>query len=530
MTQQQAQSVPDLSRVVWHLADAGAPLPTAFTAPPPPAAEWHLVKQNTRRTVYRVAAAGAAFFVKHDHPRRLQDRVTCLWRCKAEQEFRAGQVLAAAEVAVVRFLGWGRKGLDSFLVSEALPGAVGFVEAWAVCRGVPARRRAFVTGLAQFLKTLSETNVDHPDLHTGNVLVTGTGEGARDEGRGAGADGGPPLSGAGVGFHLVDVYGARAGVALNRVQGLQILGLALALGRELEPAEGAAILEPLGLSPGPAESALTAACWRGLVHDFFRRVHQFWPGRKRRLLGASSLCEAHRTSEGRWLLRRPFPLPQAQAAFEQHLANVAARKDMIKDDVKRQLSRVRVGETTFVVKEFFRVPPGPDVLRPDRAAWLNAYRLEMAHVPCAACHGWLRAADGRGFLVLEDLGLRTLLARLEERPSAAERRRLMDGAGRLTAWLHGAGMAPGDWTAANLMLASKPGFGAMPLAVVDYDRILFYPGEVPVVRRARNLRQLLELLRPLVPADDAARLIEVYGAEAALGEAEVAYYVASALG
>jgi hypothetical protein len=66
--------------------------------------------------------------------------------------------------------------------------------------------------------------------------------------------------------------------------------------------------------------------------------------------------------------------------------------------------------------------------------------------------------------------------------------------------------------------------------VVDYDRILAYPRDVPFVRRAHNLQQLLELLRALVPADDRLQLLQTYSEQAGLSEAEKAYCVTVALG
>jgi len=504
----------DLSGVRWQSggADPSGEDPAAEVAGRLRDAQ--VVKANVRRTVYRATAGSRTFFVKHDHPRGLRNRIKGLWRCKAEKEFRSGRRLGAAGVPVVRLLAWGRRGADSYLLSEELCGAAGFAEAWAECRGDGQRRAAFLRGLTGFLAAMLKANVEHPDLHAGNVLVTWEPCGAGSATPGGLRDGEAGGAGVRAGFHLVDVYGVRVRRTLARRQVEGVLGLAFGLGRELAPAEGGAILSALGVASGPPDAAAAAAAWQRGVHAFLRRRSPAWPGRRRRLLEASSLCACRRTAAGTWRVRRPFTLEAAQAAVGQHDANLAAGHNVVKQDVKRRLTRVVVAGQSYVVKEYVRVRAWPACARPDRAAWLNSYRLAMAGVPCCGSLGWLQAAGGRGFVVLEDLGPQTLLQRVADGVTAEERAQLLAAAGRLVGWLHGAGVVAGDLKPTNVMVVpeSEPGPGGCGwrLALVDVDRIRFCHGGVSLARRVRGLRQLAAPLQAILPQGACGPLVEFY--------------------
>ena len=173
-------------------------------------------------------------------------------------------------------------------------------------------------------------------------------------------------------------------------------------------------------------------------------------------------------------------------------------RNVLKRDVKRQLSRACAGGVPYVVKEFRRPRKWmPCLLRADRGSWVNSRRLAAAEIPLLRCLGWLRAADGRGFLLFEDGGDVTLERTMARRDlPAAERLRLLEAAVELLARLHGAGLVYGDFNPANIMIPAADG----ALRLVDYDHDT---RRVRLTRRSRALlaepRGLFELLYAYEP-------------------------------
>lgn len=434
-----------------------------------------LVKKNSRRRVYHLVAKDAGepgYYLKCDYPKSFRYRLRAHVLPKARREFLSAVALAAAGVPVVDCVAWGRRGSRSFLLSKECPGGVPMREAWETCRGEEVRREHFLAMLGSFLATMLKVRVCHPDLHTENVLV------AENDGS--------------FRFFLVDIYGVRVDARWAPRYRSKILGLAAALGREMTLLES----ERLMLVTGAVASRSDALPeWRRQLWSFVSDQRKRWPGRRRRMLTSSSLCERWKNSHGTWLSCPDLPLADAEQAVALHRANTASDRGILKRGSKRQVSRVRVGDRTLVIKEFFSVG-WRGVWRPDRAAWLNAYRLGLSLVPAARCCGWLRARDGNGFLVFEDLGPLTLEHALAQERPASERCCLLSAAGRLTGWLHAARIIHRDLTAANFLVVPGPSATSLPLKLIDYDRIRLYPRNCPKAKRVHNLVQLLELLVP----------------------------------
>lgn len=476
------------------------PISWRFARPDDPLAEllasrdWQgegtIVKRNYRRTVYRLDAGAAGqgvVYIKHDHPKSPRNCIKSLWRCKAQREYLAGHQLSAAGVPVVEFLGWGKRGVESFVVTREMPTAGTFLDVWRDCAEQLELRSEFLGRLADFLGVLLRAGVSHPDLHAGNVLVSRRGRQIR--------------------FHLVDVFGVRTGQGLTPGLRRRILHLAAGFAHALAEEEAVALLQRTGGWPRDVDAA---AEWRDLVRGFCRDMHRRWRGRRLRLLKQSSLCSRHETSNGTWLLRRPVELGVAEAAVAQHETNFAIGRNIVKCDRRRQLSRVCVDGRQYIVKEFRRPRRLPAGLRPDGRSWLNTYRLEMAQLPVARCWGWLRSCDGRGYLVLDDLGDQTLIDTLQTGGTQAERREVLSAAGRLAAWLHDAGVVHGDLNSSNFMVNREWGYPQMPLVLVDSDRIHVRRWDVSIRSRQRNLLQTLDLVRLAATRRECLRFLASY--------------------
>lgn len=227
-----------------------------------------------------------------------------------------------------------------------------------------------------------------------------------------------------------------------------------------------------------------------------------WGRLRSALLGPGPLCRQHQSSNGRWLLLDPFPPATAEKAFDQHRQNLASKRDILKIDRKRQLSRVAGDGRSLVVKEFRK--PGPwGRWRPDCRSWLNTRRLADHGIPVARCRAWLKHRDGRGFLILEDVGDLTLDEALRNAGSIGCQRRLLRAATRLAAWLHRARIVHGDLKLSNIMVPAESADPRMPLTLIDSDAIHFNREPTPAAR-AKNLYQMLDTFPPCI--SDCARL------------------------
>ena len=488
-----ALGVPLPGDVRWHMGRVGEGVGEELTS-----GDWlstaELVKQNRRRTVYRVRACDGrpGLYVKHDHPRYPRNRIRASYRCKASSEYQSAAALTEAGVPTAVPLAWGRAGLDGFLVTEELAGAAPFETVWGHCRCRPELRKAFLRGLAHFLHSLAQAGVDHPDLHAGNVLAV------QDEG--------------GIRFFLVDVYQATTG-ALAAKQWVRTLAWLMAIWHELRRGEARQLLAGSGALPsgtGPD------AAWQEIIVVTRRDARALWPGRRRRLLGASSLCERAAADDGRWLVRRPFDPETARQAVAAHRAGAGT---VLKTEPKREVSRVEVNGVRCIVKEFRR--PGPwGRWAADARCWLNSFRLEMHRVPVAPCLAWLRADTGAGFLVMQDVGDDVLPVLLSQCADAGRRRLLLAATGRLLAWVHQAGIVHGDLKLSNVIVRERQDFPRVSLTLVDSDSVRFHAA-MPLDRRVRNLRQVLGSLPAELPFREQARLLAAYRREARLSRGEM---------
>ncbi|MBO5958518.1 MAG: hypothetical protein J6Q65_00200 [Lentisphaeria bacterium] len=124
-----------------------------------------LVKQNARRSVYRVTAAdGATYYAKLEHGSFL------LFRNKAVIEYRAGKRLQNAGIPCVEFTACGRLGLThTILVSRAVENTCDSREYFFTAS--PEKRAAFLDALIALQKKMRKNGIRHRDFHAGNLLV-----------------------------------------------------------------------------------------------------------------------------------------------------------------------------------------------------------------------------------------------------------------------------------------------------------------------------------------------------------------------
>ena len=455
------------------------------------------VKKNARRTVYRVQSERleCSIFLKHEHPPTAFSRLKNLFRPKARLEFNAGMALAAAGVPVIRMLAWGRDGAESFLVTAEAEDVYTFDDLWARCRLDLGLRSRFIQALGFFLSRLLCARVSHPDMHSGNLIGL------------TGADG--------MQFLLVDVYGITTKKRLSHGDELRLFAWLRSFFRELNPEEVTTLMtKALGTDEDAADRF-----FRDVLHFQARAAVHRWRGRKRRLLRESSLCSEEKTEQGRWLLRKPFTLETARDAAERHFSDAdASANTLLKNDRKRQISRIQTMGKTYVIK-VFSDPGVRGPFRPDRISWLNAYRLELHSVPAARHYAWLRLSAGLGLLTMEDVGPLCLYHELA-RLSPLQRRPLLYQAATLLALIHTALVAPRDMKMSNIMIHQKPGFPHMPLTLIDCDSIRF-SRRVRDRDRTRNLGQMLGTIKGGTGWLERLRFLAKYRQEARLSKTQM---------
>ena len=135
----------------WHFADEKARLELGG-APLSLLADAETVKTNAVRKVFR----NAGIFLKLDRRTRSSFR----------GEFNAARLCASQGISTVEHLAWGKSPEGAWLVTRA---AEGFTEAASLFR---CRQKSELYGkIAVFLRRIFSSDVYHPDLHLGNVLI-----------------------------------------------------------------------------------------------------------------------------------------------------------------------------------------------------------------------------------------------------------------------------------------------------------------------------------------------------------------------
>jgi len=471
--------------VHWHWHETETNLGSRFDA----AGEWQkqleLVKQNRRRSVYRLAFPDRSFYVKHDHPVSLRNKLKSPLRCKCEEEYLSGHALADAGISTVRYVGWAQAGLDSLVVSEEVPNACTFAEAWRHVR-TTEHAEPFLDAVGRFFATLVNSGIRHPDLHSGNILVTD-------------AEGQPA-------FHLLDVYGATIRSLSSADDALPILAVLVPICRELDGERLQQLIRQI------MDGQAGTVTWLQLQRWIAQRHRKRWPGIRKRLLTNSSICSRQSTASGTWtVMTDELAVDHAEDALAQHLKCFETGGDgIVKDDAKRCLSKVRVGDRTLIVKEYRR--PGPwGRWRADVASWLDTYRIGRLYgIPVGACIGALRHQDRRGFLVFEYVSDTTVEQHWITDGCTARSAELVDQVARLVAWLHAAGIYHRDLNPANMMITDDPGLG---LKLIDCDRVAFYRHMVPHGRREQNLAQVLEAIDNRLSTGEREQFLTAYRAE-----------------
>ncbi len=433
-----------------------------------------LIKDNRKRSVYFLPPASAVapgLYIKHNHGAGPRDRVKRCWRHKGRDEYRTGLQLSKHGIATPVAVAWGEADRSqTFSVTEALPDVMDFFPAWEKVREHQDERAAFLQKLGVFLERLLGCGVYHPDMHAGNIMVRLT----------------FPLDPA---FFLLDTHGVKLKKHPLKTHIQQLYGWLSGLEQELTLAEMRHLATPLAALSGVKDTPLEL--WREILQGAMQAEKRRWPGRRRRYLGKSSICQCQRLESGQWLLAGEFSIETANDILAAHQQAVADR-NLLKNDRKRRLSRVLHAGRSYVVKEFLPVAGGR-ARGKARRTWLNACRLAAMALPVIQVYALYLDRRNHGIVIFHDAGSGNLPGRLGGLPYQ-RRCQLINATARLVAGLHQRGVDPGDLKASNFVVSDEE--TAVPVVLSDLDSIKF-GHKLSWRQRQHATSQVLESLVPV---------------------------------
>ncbi len=243
------------------------------------------VKSNTQRDVFNIEAAGKKYFVKFFHPTSLLQKTRSKILPKALSELNSAKLLEDCGIATPRIAGWGRRGSESMLVSEAVIDAPDARRYWfsSVLHGASGRGE-FLAKFAEFLRKFLDSGIYHPDFHLGNILVEGKGE---------------SLS-----FVMIDPYGAVKLPKPRHSFKTRMLCVIGSFRGELPDAEAAALLQKILPEQDPGKALVK---WHRILRLETRKTARLWMKRAPRIM-----------SDPRY--SRVFPTPDAQLRVRANFA------------------------------------------------------------------------------------------------------------------------------------------------------------------------------------------------------------------
>ncbi len=220
--------------------------------------------------------------------------------------------------------------------------------------------------------------------------------------------------------------------------------------------------------------------------------------------------------------RRELPRERLEAVLAAHDEALRASDDPRVAKRARKAVVTRHGD--LVVKE--NVPLGlvgriKDRLAPGRhrAGYRNAHLLEVLGVSTARPYAWLRR-DGRVFAVYADLSRSERLDHRARRLYGTQDRqaqaRLRGAAAAWLGRLHRDGIYHGDLKGVNVLVRDRD--GEPDFALIDTDRVRFFPREVDHRRRVKNLSQLAASIPVSVSRPERLRFFLRYAEGTSFGE------------
>jgi hypothetical protein len=222
------------------------------------------IKSNSIRTVFKVKGYELPLVVKYECPCSAIDKLKARFNSKARSEFKSALLLKKLSIPCVEYLGWGRKGHQSMLLSKELLKYINAKDFWFESAANKNKfKLLFLRGLASFLKIFFKADLYHPDFHIGNLLVN-------------------PET---FDFCIVDPYGIRKALKIPEKKKFEMFRLIGALRAELSVADAVELI----LRSGMADSNSKAKnLWKKILRKEAEEVEELWEKRKKQILSGKS--------------------------------------------------------------------------------------------------------------------------------------------------------------------------------------------------------------------------------------------------
>ena len=131
------------------------------------------VKADDTTRVFRVQDANQrCYYVKHIMPGSIREHLIAFFSSKAKNIFESSRLLLEQGIPCAVYPAWARNGTESMILSEAIPETETALEYWfRTSTQNSARRREFVSVLADLIANCAASSVSIPDLSLDNILV-----------------------------------------------------------------------------------------------------------------------------------------------------------------------------------------------------------------------------------------------------------------------------------------------------------------------------------------------------------------------
>lgn len=220
------------------------------------------VKANSEREVFTIEVEGKTYYVKYSHPSSLLQKTRSKINPKLAAEFNSAKLLEMSGIPTPKVIGWGKKGPESMLITEAVPNAINARQCWfSIGYRDFSRRKVFLAKFATFLRNFLESGFYHPDFHLGNLLVIERGEK--------------------IAFILIDPYGVIDADPLSEKQKREMLCIIGALRGEINDQTGIDLITTI-LPDFNDEKAADA--WQKIVISESMKTIKLWEKRQERIL------------------------------------------------------------------------------------------------------------------------------------------------------------------------------------------------------------------------------------------------------
>ena len=193
---------------------------------------------------------------------------------------------------------------------------------------------------------------------------------------------------------------------------------------------------------------------------------------------------ALKEEEGEWRLLNGFPLSMARTVIHNH-KELCEKQTWLKNDTKRRVTRVTVGDNSFIVKEFCKDHALP-CLNHGRRTWIYSQKLTGLTAPCLAL---FRDSPVHSFVIFADLGNSDLYHK-EQIQRTTNLPTIYFTVGKILAEFHTHGIYHADTKTVNFVINDNLPWTSLLVMIIDCDDVHFHHS-ISKNHQIKNIAQFL---------------------------------------